>query len=473
MKNRIAILLLSLFTAITCQAAVITATVESKALATVTGDETGQVEAIFTTTSNYKDRITADNTAQLYLLHLPAGNIDYIAVYVHSNKTGGAGSLSLKLNDVTIGSVADKKFSEWPGQTGFVAEYVPIYFSGDWEIDDDATLALQISASANSLYFSKIEVSMSEAEARPYTVTLNWNTEDGDLQTTVTEKSIGAGVALPDCALKSFVLDGEDWAFAGWTNDRIVAKMKSAPTMVKAGQVFYPVRNTNLYAVYRQDGEEVIIMQDTLYRSGVYAIVMQGGENEYWMAKGGVESKMIAAESCEVEMQKDKRYRLMADNVPLASRYRVEFFDETLTITNIGSAAQIGHNTTSLDANNQAWSWTPRLNHSTAIYFAPVEKDGKIEAKMLLPMFVELGKDWSFQVRTIELLVDFEYVLLFDVTDIPTSGSPTIWTTHPFGWNGLNQITTETKPNKILRNGILLIEKDGIFYDVQGRTYNY
>ena len=205
MKNRIVIILFSLFTAITGQAAVITATVTSKTEAKVMGDETGLVEALFETTSNYKDRITADNTAKLSILHLPAGNIDYIAVYMHSNKTGGAGSLSLNLNDVTIGSVADKKFSEWPGQTSFVAEYVPIYFSDNCEVDDDATLVLQISASANSLYFSKIEISMSEAEARPYTVTLNWNTGNGDLQTALTENSIGAGVILPECALSSFV----------------------------------------------------------------------------------------------------------------------------------------------------------------------------------------------------------------------------------------------------------------------------
>lgn len=473
MKNRAAIFLLSLFTAITCQAAVITATITSKTEAKVTGDETGLVEAVFATTGNYKDRITADNTAQLYLLHLPAGNIDYIAVYMHSNKTGGAGSLSLKLNDVTIGSVADKKFSEWPGQTAFTDEYVPVYFNGNWEIDDDATLMLQVDASANSLYLSKLELSLTEAEARPYTVTLNWNTENGDLQTAITEGSIGAGIILPECALSSFALDGEDWVFTGWARDRVVAKMYNAPSMLHAGKTFYPSRNTNLYAVYRQDGEEVIIMQDTLYRSGEYAIVMRGGDTEYWMAKGGVNNKTLVTVACEVEMQTDKRYRLMANNVPAEARYEVTFIDDKLTLTNLAADAPIGYGSTTLEENDKKWLWMKGLNHSTAMYFAPVVKNDQIEAKLLLPMKKNLGDDMTFQVSTIQLLDNFEYILLFDVTDIPTSGSPTIWTTHPFGWNGLNQITTETKPNKILRNGILLIEKDGIFYDVQGRIYNY
>lgn len=472
MKNRIVIILLSLFTAITGQSAVITATVTSKTEAKVTGDETGLVEAVFETTSNYKDRITADNTAKLSILHLPAGNIDYIAVYMHSNKTGGAGSLSLNLNDVTIGSVADKKFSEWPGQTSFVAEYVPIYFSGNCEVDDGATLVLQVSASANSLYFSKIEISMSEAEARPYTVTLNWNTENGDLQTALTEKSIGAGVILPECALSSFVLDGEDWVFAGWTDDRILAKMKSAPTMVKAGQVFYPVRNTPLYAVYRQDGEEVIIMQDTLYRSGEYAIVMRGGEAEYWMAKGGVTNKSLETNACEVEMQSDKRYRLMANSVPAAARYLVEFYGETLKISNLGTSTSIGHNATTLEANSQEWSWMRGQNHSAAMYFAPVLKNDQIEAKLLLPIKKDLAGDMTFQVSTMQLPENYEYILLFDVTDVPTSGSSTVWTTHPFGWDKLNKLTIEKKPNKKLQNGILLIEKDGLFFDLFGRKIN-
>ena len=67
---------------------------------------------------------------------------------------------------------------------------------------------------------------------------------------------------------------------------------------------------------------------------------------------------------------------------------------------------------------------------------------------------------------------NYEHILLFDVTDVPTSGSSTVWTTHPFGWDKLNKLTIETKPNKKLQNGILLIEKDGLFFDLFGRKIN-
>ena len=200
---------------------------------------------------------------------------------------------------------------------------------------------------------------------------------------------------------------------------------------------------------------------------------MRGGDTEYWMAKGGVNNKTLVTVACEVEMQTDKRYRLMANNLPAEARYEVTFIDDKLTLTNLAADAPIGYGSTTLEENDKKWLWMKGLNHSTAMYFAPVVKNDQIEAKLLLPMKKNLGDDMTFQVSTIQLLDNFEYILLFDVTDIQTSGSPTIWTTHPFGWNGLNQITTETKPNKILRNGILLIEKDGIFYDVQGRIYNY
>lgn len=470
MKNRIVTLLMSIVAIVTCQAAVITATITSKTEAEVFGDETGQIEALFTTTSNYKDRITANNTAKLSVLHLPAGIIDYVAVYMHSNKKSGAGSMQLTLNDVSIASVADKNFSEWPGQTAFTDEYVPIYFSGNWEIDDDATLILQVDASANSLYLNKIEISMSEAEARPYTVTLNWNTSHGDKTTTMTETSVGSGIILPECAQKTLSLNDEEWNFVGWARDRIAAKMQTSPTMIKAGQTFYPSRNTNLYAVYRLDGEEVLIMQDTLYRSGEYAMVMTGGVNKYWMAKGGVIAKSLAVEACEIEMQQDKRYRLLVDYVPTEARYLVEIDGETLTLTNSGTDDPIGYSTTALDANSKEWLWTKGLNHSVAIYFSPVVKDGQTEAKLLMPLLQTMGDDWTYQVKTVRLMEDYEYILLFDVTDVPTAGSSTMWTTHPYGYNSLNDITIEPTKRKIIQNGILLIEKDGVFYDLQGKV---
>lgn len=474
MKKWIAILLLGICAVINCHAAVISATVESKALATVSGDETGRVQAVFSTTSNYKDRITADNRATLCLLNLPDGRIDYIAVYMHSNKTSGAGSLSLKLNEVTIASVSDKKFSDWPGQTAFTDEYVPVYFNGPWEISDGTTLELKINASANSLYFSQVDVSFTQGAVKPYTVTFNWNTSEGDKHTAVTESSIGAGIILPDCQLQSFTLDDEDWAFVGWTNDRVLARMYSAPALWYPGKSYYPVRNMNMFAVYKTVTDIAPIMQDTLYKSGMYALVMTSGVDSYYMAQGGVNEKRIAAVPCDIEMQEDGRYRLMQDYVPANSRYWVEFDEQTLTIRYLSEDKPVGHSTTDLEQNNQAWIWSDLgWNHSTAIYFAPETKDNVTKAKLLMPLFQDLDKGTAFQAKTSYILEDYEYTLLFDVIEAPATASSTIWTTHPFGYEAISLVESESGETvkKIFCDGLILIEKGGVLFDLQGRKY--
>ena len=472
MKNKLVILLFSIFAIVTCQAAVITATVTSKTEADVTGDETGIIGASFETTSSAKDRITEGKTAQLTLTHLPEGQIDYIAVYMHSNKAGGAGSLSLKLNGVTVASVADKKFSDWPGQTAFSTDYVKVWFSGPWEIGDETTLELTINASANSLYFNQMDVSFAKGAVKPYSVTFYWNTSEGDKQMTITEKAIGAGIVLPDCQQQSLTLDGETWTFVGWTNDRVVAKMNSAPTMWNVGKSYFPVRNTNMFAVYKSEANVLPIMQDTLYQSGMFAMVMLG--DAYYMAKGGVISKQISAQPCEVELQADGRYRLMQDYVPANARYWVEFDEQTLTITNVGENVPIGHSTTVLEENTKAWNWSRGLNHSTAMYFSPEIKDGIVSVKLLMPIMQDQTKESSFVAKTVKLIEDFEYILLFDVIDAPTTASSAVWTTHPFGYDAISVVKSNEQSvvKKIMRNGIMLIEKDGVLFDLQGRKYN-
>ena len=211
------------------QAEVITVTVASKTSATVSGDETGLVEATYSTTASTKDRLTAGSTATMEISGLPNGTIDYVAVYMHSNKSSGAGSMTIHLNSVSIGTISDKPFNEWPSQTAYTQNYVPIWFNGPWETDGDAVLTLNISASANSLYFSKIEIAVSEGEQKPFTTTFSWNTSEGDLQKQITESAVGSGIVLPQCDLSSFTFEGEEWEFAGWAKDRIIAKYKTQP----------------------------------------------------------------------------------------------------------------------------------------------------------------------------------------------------------------------------------------------------
>lgn len=468
MKPRIAILFLSMCAVIICQAAVITATVTSKTAAEVTGDETGEVEATYSTTGSSKDRLTSGTSATMTLTNLPEGTIEYVVLYMHSNTNAGAGSMSLKLNGLSIATVPDKKFSDWPGIVTFSTEYKQIGFSGEWSMSEGSTLSLQINASENSLYFSKMEVAYTKGDPKPHTVTLNWNTADGDKHTTITETSLGSGIVLPECALSSFSLEGKDWAFAGWASERFVARWKAAPEMLYAGDTYYPTHNTPLYAVYKTVQEEVKIMQDTLYESGIYTLVMSAALNSYYMAIGGVTDKQIAATSCEVEMQADGRYRLLQDYVPANARYEVTFAGQTLQITNDTTHSAIGHTRTDLTTNSEVWNWQKGKNHSIAIYFSPVVNNEQISAQLLIPLQLDSRVPYAFQAFSMTLADEYEYTLLFDVTDVPTA-SEKVWTTHPFGYDAIKAITVEHSANKIIRNGIILIENNGSLYDLVGR----
>lgn len=449
------------------QAEIITATVTSKTSATVSGDETGLVEATYSTTASTKDRLTAGSTATMKISGLPNATIDYVAVYMHSNKSSGAGSMTIHLNGVSIGAISDKPFNEWPSQTAYTQNYVPIWFNGPWETDGDAVLTLNISASANSLYLSKIEIAVSEGEQKPFTTTFSWNTSEGDLQKQITESAVGSGIVLPQCDLSSFTLEGEEWEFAGWAKDRIIAKYKTQPDMLFAGQKFYPTHNSTLFAVYKTVVEEQSIMQDTLYQSGVYALVMKGS-TEYFMAEGPVADKRVKTRSCEVEMQQDGRYRLLADAVSANARYAVIFDGATIQIQHLATESGVGHTSTNLASNNELWQWREGLNHSAAIYFGAVEQAGETEAKLFMPYLLSAG-DWAYEARTMNLPDAFEYILLFDLFDVPTSANTSVWTTHPFGYDAIPSVKSSSKAKKMLQKGILLIDYKGELFDSLGR----
>ena len=456
---------------VTMQAGTILATVKSKTSADLSGDGSAGVEVSYETTGGTKDRLTKDDKAVMTLSNLPDGAIDYIALSMHSNSSSGSGSLRMALDNKVIASVSDKAFNEWPGQTAYSKEYVTVWFTGDWSMESGSTLQIEIEASANSLYFGSAEISYSEVSAKPYTVTLSWNTPDGDKERSVTEKGIGKGVVLPSCEQSSFTQGGVQWVCVGWTDDRIVAKMQSEPTLYEIGTMYYPKRNTTLYAVYKTAYDAEPVVQDTMYQTGVYAMVMQAG-GDYYMMSGSVKGKEISAKECEVEMMKDGRYRLAQDYVPLSARYEVAFDGEAVQVQHIETSRWIGHTTTDLAENEDTWNWKKGLNHSTALYFSG-KKDGagNIEGKLLMPLSPDLTASYTFATRVITLIDDYEYILLFDVEDVPTVVE-TRWTTHPFGWNGIVTVTgerLEVSGRKVLRDGVVLIERGGMVFDLLGR----
>ena len=99
------------------------------------------------------------------------------------------------------------------------------------------------SISGNITLYAKWDVA-----TEPRTVTFNTGTGNPTVSSR-TEASGGAGITLP--AGPTPACSGDGWEFAGWKETSAVTSETSvAPTLLSAGENYYPLANCTLYAVY-------------------------------------------------------------------------------------------------------------------------------------------------------------------------------------------------------------------------------
>lgn len=442
----------------------VVATITSYNAAELTGDGAGYVAVDFINSNHSKGQITANNVAQMTFSGLPKGRLHTIDVFIKSNAKSGKGALSIKLNGEQIAKVEDTAFPNWPGSSGYSTAFIPITFSGNWNMTDESDLVIEISASENSLTWEKTRVLFEAAQPDPYIVTLSWLAADGSQhKTEIKESAVGTGVVLPDCEVKSLTSD-KDWTFVGWSKEEIIDTRSTEPNMYSAGSKFYPTANQTLYAVYSDTPDAVSIIQTTDFQTGEYALVMACTGN-YYMAYTEVIDKKIYTHKCNV-VTAENGYRMTNRYVPVDYRYQVDFEGDSLTIKHIYTGSNIGHSGTKLADNKAKWSWRENKNHSLELSF-----DGKETESGFVGRVLWLSYDDSpyFDVAQLNINSEYEYILLFDVSDAPTSEPTAKWTSYPFGWDAIKDpVILDHAATKTLRKGTLYIERDGVIYTIFG-----
>jgi hypothetical protein len=144
----------------------VTYTVASKNSVTTSGDAPEGSSATFvnTYTSN-KLQMTKDKSQTYTLSGYDGYTITGITLSMHSNKTSGAGSLSVTSGSEEIASIVNSAFNTASWYGNWSQDFVDITPAvTEQAVGDGENVVVQITASANSLYCQSITITYKKAE---------------------------------------------------------------------------------------------------------------------------------------------------------------------------------------------------------------------------------------------------------------------------------------------------------------------
>lgn len=445
----------------------VTAVVTAYNAVELKGDITYSMDATFDNSNHSKGNITADHEAVLTITNMPTCTVTQIDLRMKSNAKSGAGEVNIVLGNKLIAQIGNSDFCDWPGVEGYSTTVVPVVFEGQWKIEQECDLTVDIKASANTLTLDRVIVTYLTAEPDPFTVTLSWLDKKGSRQSTyIQEKFPGSGVTLP----ASEVIEvGDGWKFVGWSNEKIADLYTSEPAMLKVGEKCYPKSDMTLYAVYNNIPSPASIPQATEFVSGEYVIATKGISN-YYLMTGEVADKKVGASAVTLATDEDGKYYIPSGYASEYCRYQFEFEEDSVTIKYLLTGTFVGHNSTTLTNKKAKWAWREAKNHSLELSFGRQEKESGAQARVL---WLD-GVDNAYKATILKLGQDYEYILLFEVSNAPTTGVKAKWTCCPFGAEQAIEEVKRTKPEteKILREGQVIIRIDNEEFDILGRKLN-
>lgn len=454
------IVCLLLFVTTLLSASDVVATITAYNKASLSGDVRSTMAVSFSNSNHSKGQLTAGNEATMSIINFPKGVITKVVVYVKSNAKSGAGSLAISIDNIPVAKIAESSFSEWQ-KNGYSTSFVPIEFEGNWRTVDGSELVCRMTASENSLEWEKMVVTYLQAAPEPQVVTLSWLDAEGKRQTSeLKEQSAESGVVLPQCEVAQLP---DNWTFVGWSKEKLTNTYTSQPTMWKAGEYFYPQTSTTLFAVYQQAPQLTPVPQTTSFQSGEYAIACKG-IYYYGLLTGEVVGKYAASSPVDISIDANGQYVIREGYVSPYNRYQIDFEPDSLSIKYAMTGTYIGHDTKKLTSKKSKWAWHEYKNHSIELSFGQVEKSSGVEGQVLW-----LNADGLFEAVTLYIGQDYEYLLLFDVSDVPTSPGNVKWTCCPFGQDAIESVMHTQPARKVMRNGVLYIEYNNAEYDVLGR----
>ena len=306
---------------------VLTLTVKSKKEVSATGDVPEGMNVTYACTYQKGD-VRANDTATLNISGMGGMEIEQIDVYLTSNKTAGAGVITMKADGQQIYAI-DGTFKDWFGAYN-KTDSLPITWTGEQTLVN-GTLEVQVVGTTNSLHIKNYVITYSKAETTPYSVTLM---VDGTEYEVLTEKAGGKGIDLP------WVDNISSWEFEGWSETEFWDTEAISPVpLLYPGEKYYPQEDCTLWAVYKQDRTPAMSYVTDL-TDDVYLYM----NNKTHLALSGVPADGIM-EVTYVNVYDDQQY------------YLIEFQGtDTAYITHMMSETPIGYsNNAKLIASASPW----------------------------------------------------------------------------------------------------------------------
>lgn len=467
-RSKCFILALLLLLATTLSAAEMVAKITAYNAAELSGEVPAGTTVSFENSNHSKGKLTADNTAQMVFSNLPKGALTKVVLYLNSNASSGAGFASVVLDNTMLGSLPQGSYAAWR-ETGYSVNYLPFAFEGLWQTSAGSTLTIEVGATENSIGWDRVEVSYILAQEQPRTITLQWFDVAGNRQEKkMSENAAGAGIILPDCEIKQ-LSSGDEWTFAGWTKEPLYDIYTSEPNYYLAGEKYYPnTGNETLYALYYVAPELPAIVQATEFQSGEYMLaLLEPASYNVW--SGEVEKKKLPTEPCVITKNTDGLYQFGQNHVPASYRYQLTFDADSVSVKYLLTGATVGHTDTYLSDRKVKWAWRESLNHSVELSYDRNESGNKPTAQVLWSTY----EGNCINVTKMQTDFDFEYFILFEVSDVPVAKPHTKWTNYPFGTEAVEN-TSAVKPQvrKTLKNGTIYIDINHAEYDLLGNKYH-
>ena len=342
---------------------------------TTTVESSGEVPAnatyyyARTATTGQKGQMTAGNSTCLSLAGWDGSTIHSLALQMRSNKTSGTGSLSVRIGNEVVWSIANQPFEHESWHGSYTTDWVYIQRDIFHQVQPGDTIEIVISATENSLYIASYNILYEPAELYPYTI--DFKTGLDTVPTSLHQTEVGAQVVLPHW------LDTAGWYFIGWS-EQDIENTYQAPNILPAGSIYFPNKDMCLWAVYV---DNIGTLANLEYITGEYAIgritaftESISGEDMGMVMNGNVEHSEVQLASMHMP--------LGVNNVPYITQeirtdmiYALTFLsDHELEIQHMKTGTYVGYTKNQLSSERSIWQYRILEDNSLAIYYIYQEK---------------------------------------------------------------------------------------------------
>lgn len=406
-----------------------TYTVASSTSVSVSGEVPKGSEVVYSRTdTGQKDRITGGNTVRLQLHGWDGCIVDSLVLQMHSNKSAGAGSLTVQIGERMVWEIPDTDFANVAWYGSFTTQWVEISRWIGANVQNSDVIEIVIEASKNSLYIGSYTLYYHYPDPVRHTVHMESGLKEN---WTLIEDSIGSGVVLPHGC------DTLAWRFVGWSEKELMDS-DVCPHVFMSGERYYPKSDCTLWAVY-SDGEGMCATRDVV--SGNY--VLGSGFWQRCMV-GGVQDGYVVTR--EVSLREDTAggYEWL-DEVRDEMVYYVDVLtDSTLVIECVKTDERISYQGNELADTEAVWLYKILEDGSLGMYY----RDGTHCRMLYVGIYNGSDDVVAFAMRVEPDRMHNNGVLLFPIKERR-------FTSWPLGkWDGVEDVICGDEKERVYQWGI-------------------